>query len=73
MTTLKQVKHEGIHGKAWVMDKPTAYYVMKVGITHSESVAAFDHTEDGLSLAIAYCDYLDKRNMDKLTTQPKGN
>lgn len=43
MTTLKQVIHEGVHGKAWVMDSPNqkAYLVMKTGVTHSESIAGW--------------------------------
>lgn len=69
MTTLKQVIHEGVHGKAWVMDSlnQKAYLVMKTGVTHSESIAGFDKSEDGLSLAIAYCDYIDKRLHNAMT------
>jgi len=52
------------NGKFWVLkDKhkgKQTYTVMFTGITHSESVD--DVTYPDLSLAVARCDYLAKRN-----------
>lgn len=58
---LKGLIYEGLYNNAWVLLKNDIYYVMKTGVTHSESVAAFEKTEDGFSIAKKYCDYLDKR------------
>lgn len=49
-------------GRFWVMDcsikSRPAYTVMKAQVVASTSVQSFARTEDGLSLAIAYCKYL---------------
>ncbi len=52
------------NGKYFVLkDKQqSAYFVMKGGITHSESDSAYSLNEDGLSIAIARCKYLASRN-----------
>ena len=50
------------NGPYWVArdkaGKMAAYVVYKAGITHSVSDSAYEQTEDGLSIAIARCDYL---------------
>jgi hypothetical protein len=48
-----------------VLDAKKAYLVMKTGTTHSISESAYKHDEDGLSLAIARCDYLAKKDITK--------
>jgi hypothetical protein len=53
------IKHEA--GDYWVLDTGDSYAVMKIGATHSTSESAYAHDADGLSLAIARCDYLAKR------------
>jgi hypothetical protein len=56
------IKHE--NGKYFVLKnkQQNAYFVMKVGIIHSESDSAYSLNEDGLSIAIARCNYLASRN-----------
>lgn len=46
--------------KAWVAKdaKRKRYTVFRIGITHSTSDCSFHLTPDGLSLAMARCDYL---------------
>lgn len=57
------IKEEGLF---WILSqKNKAYYVMKTGVTHSTSIASFDHTPDGLSLAEAYFNYQVKREKEK--------
>ena len=56
----KDIKHEA--GHFWVVDCGNSYAVMVVGMTHSVSESAYDRTEDGLSLAIARCNYLDSQH-----------
>jgi hypothetical protein len=46
----------------WVMETRAAYHVMERTATCSVSRCAFAATTDGLSLAMAYCDYLRKKN-----------
>lgn len=50
------------NGKYWVLRDKDAYCVMKSGITHSVGDSAYALTEDGLSIAIARCDYLAGRS-----------
>lgn len=52
-------------GSYWVgRDKDEgAYVVFKIGTTHSTSDSAYDLTPDGLSIAIARCDYLASRRL----------
>ena len=56
----KDIKHE--NGKYWVGLLDNTYTVFKIGITHSVSVQSFKADSDGLSCAIAYCDFLAKRD-----------
>ena len=55
------IVHE--NGAYWVCrDRQTpAYIVFQIGATHSVSDSAYALTPDGLSIAIARCDYLAKR------------
>lgn len=48
-------------GDYWVMKDKGIFYTMKSGITHSESICAFDN----LSLAEAYAKYLGIRKQKK--------
>ena len=57
----KSIKHE--NGPYWVCDTGKAYAVMRTGITHSTSESAYARDADGLSIAIARCNYLAKRPM----------
>ena len=52
------IKHE--NGAHWVLDDTNAYTVYRTGLTHSTSDSAYPRTPDGLSIAIARCDYLAK-------------
>lgn len=54
-------------GNYWVgRDKGLgAYVVFKVGLTHSESDSAYGLNQDGLSIAIARCNYLAMRDTCK--------
>ena len=65
MTTKEnQIRHE--NGNYWVCeDKGEAYTVYKAGITHSKADSSYPHTPDGLSIAIARCNYLAKRERAK--------
>ena len=56
----KDIIHE--NGKYWVLRKKDAYYVMKIGITHSTSDSSYTPDDDGKSIAIARCDYLAKQH-----------
>lgn len=52
----RDIKHEA--GRYWVLDTGTAYAVMVQGVTHSASESAYPRDPDGLSIAIARCNYL---------------
>lgn len=54
----KDIKHDAPGGVYWVLDTGKAYAVMVVGVTHSTSESAYERTPDGLSIAVARCDYL---------------
>jgi hypothetical protein len=56
--TESQIKHEA--GRYWVLDHKTGYSVMASGITHSIANSTYARTPDGLSIAIAYANYLAK-------------
>ena len=58
----KDIKHEA--GPFWVLDTGKAYAVMVVGVTHSTSDSAYERTPDGLSIAVARCNYLAARRVD---------
>ncbi len=56
--TEKQIIFEA--GTKWVLDTGKSYAVMLNVTTHSVSDSEYPHTNDGLSIAIARCKYLDK-------------
>ena len=58
-TTEKDIKHE--NGDFWVLDTKDSYTVMINGVTHSTSDSSYERNEDGLSIAMARCNYLAKR------------
>jgi len=61
---IKDIKYE--NGRFWVLDTGKAYAVMVNGITHSESDSAYERTDDGLSIAVARCNYLASRPAGKV-------
>jgi hypothetical protein len=56
MTREADIMHEA--GDFWVYRDKGVYTVYRTGITHSVSDSSYEKSEDGLSLAIARCDYL---------------
>lgn len=46
----------------WVLRNKTSYDVMKNVGTHSVSDSSYHRDEDGLSIAIARCNYLAKKS-----------
>lgn len=56
------IMHEA--DKYWVGRTRQAYIVFRKGFTHSTSDSAYPKTPDGLSIAVARCNYLDKRAND---------
>ena len=52
-------------GDYWVARQQGTYVVYKIGVTHSTSDSAYAKTPDGLSIAIARCDYLAGRASSK--------
>lgn len=58
-------------GDYWVLRERAAYTVYKASVTHSVSDSSYRRDLDGLSIAIARCNYLAKRNDEKRNpTQP---
>lgn len=57
------IVHESACGRFWVGKdcKNKAYVVFRVGATHSVSDSGYALNPDGLSIAIARCNYLAKR------------
>ena len=53
------IMHE--NGNFWVAKDKSGYLVLECGITHSKTLCTFAKDTDGLSLAVAYCDYKAKR------------
>lgn len=53
-----QIKHE--NGDIWVCDTRDSYTVYVAGLTHSIPDSSYAHDADGLSIAIARCNYLAK-------------
>lgn len=49
------------NGRFWVGKADGAYYVFRVGLTHSVSDSAYPLTPDGLTIAKSRCDYLARR------------
>lgn len=58
----QDIKHEA--GRFWVCDTKAAYVVFAAGITHSTSDSAYSRDADGLSIAVARCDYLARREAE---------
>lgn len=56
----KDIKHE--IGNYFVLDTKDSYTVFKIGLTHSVSDSSYHKTADGLSIAIARCKYLAKKD-----------
>lgn len=54
------------NGNYWIASKKDAYTVYCCGITHSTSDSSYSKTQDGLSIAKARCDYLAKRDKEKI-------
>lgn len=46
------------NGSFWVAREKAAYVVYRVGATHSTFDSAYSKDPDGLSIAVARCDYL---------------
>lgn len=57
------IMHE--KGSYWVGRQSNAYTVYKNGLTHSTSDSSYKKDPDGLSIAIARCNYLAKREEEK--------
>ena len=53
------ILHE--NGSYWVAREQAAYTVYRVGATHSTSDSSYAKTPDGLTIAIARCNYLAQR------------
>lgn len=58
----KDIKHEA--GRFWVGYNGHGYACLVAGLTHSITDSVYEASEDGLSLAVARCDYLAKRTSD---------
>ena len=54
------IVHEA--GNYWVARERNLYFVFKIGTTHSTSDSAYAKSDDGLSIAIARCNYLARRH-----------
>jgi hypothetical protein len=63
MVRESDIVHES--GDYWVCRGRDCYTVFKAGTTHSTSDSAYSRTADGLSVAIARCDYLARRAKEK--------
>jgi hypothetical protein len=57
--TERTIAHEA--GEFWVCRDPKAFTVYRNGFTHSTADSSYEKTADGLSIAIARCDYLASR------------
>lgn len=57
--TEADIKHE--NGMFWVCRNKADYTVYRAGSTHSVADSSYAKDDDGLSLAIARCDYLASR------------
>ncbi len=57
--TEADIIHE--RGEYWVARDRAAYTVCRNTSTHAVSIQSFAKDADGLSVAIAYCDYLARR------------
>jgi hypothetical protein len=65
----KDILHES--GEYWVLRESSKnrLHVLKTGLTHSVTLCQFADNSDGLSCAVAYCDYLAKREESKHASQ----
>ena len=52
----KHIEHEA--GPFWVLDTGRAYAVMVAGVTYSSCESSYARTPEGLSVAVARCNYL---------------
>jgi hypothetical protein len=59
----KDIMHE--IGNYWVGREKDCYTVFEIGATCSTSDSSYPKTSDGLSIAIARCNYLSSRNQSK--------
>jgi hypothetical protein len=57
------IVHE--NGDYWVAREHAVYTVYKSGVTHSVSDSSYAKDADGLSIAIARCDYLARPRIDE--------
>lgn len=55
----QDIKHES--GRFWVGDTKNSYTVYATGVTCSNPDSSYDRDEDGLSIAVARCNYLARR------------
>lgn len=67
MTREADIVHE--NGRVWVYRdrKHQRYTVFVAGLTHSVSDSAYRMTPDGLSIAVARCDYLSRHRYPLVT------
>ena len=67
----RDIKHESEGGRFWVGDtrRPPSYTVYRVNGVASYADSSYARTPDGLSLAVARCDYLARRNADAKATR----
>lgn len=47
----------------WVGKCENDYTVFAIGITHSVSDSSYEKTDDGLNIAIARCNYLNRKSI----------
>ena len=64
MFKLEDIAHETETRRFWVLrdGKHNAYTVYRAGITHSTADSSYPMTDDGLSIAKARADYLDRKS-----------
>jgi len=59
-----QIVHEAVGNKFWVLRTGSGYCVMENAITHSKGDGIeYPLSDDGLSIAIKYCDYRASRQV----------
>lgn len=58
----QDIKHES--GRFWVGDTKNSYTVYATGICVSNPDSSYERDEDGLSIAIARCNYLARREIE---------
>lgn len=55
----RTIAHEA--GEFWVFRDPKSFTVYKTGFMYSTADSSYEKTADGLSIAMARCDYLASR------------